>query len=47
MTTADLDATAAPAAVPHPHWRRHVAVFIGGQTVSLFGSMLVQYAVFW
>jgi DHA3 family macrolide efflux protein-like MFS transporter len=24
-----------------------VAVFIGGQTVSLLGSMLVQYAVFW
>jgi DHA3 family macrolide efflux protein-like MFS transporter len=32
---------------PNPHWRRHVAVFLGGQTVSLFGSMLVQYAVFW
>jgi MFS transporter, DHA3 family, macrolide efflux protein len=31
----------------HPHWRRHVVTFIGGQTVSLFGSMLVQYAVFW
>ncbi len=32
---------------PNPHWRRHVVTFIGGQTVSLFGSMLVQYAVFW
>jgi len=32
---------------PHPHWRRHVALFLGGQTVTLFGSMLVQYAVFW
>jgi DHA3 family macrolide efflux protein-like MFS transporter len=31
----------------HPRWRRHVATFLGGQTVSLFGSMLVQYAVFW
>jgi DHA3 family macrolide efflux protein-like MFS transporter len=30
-----------------PHWRRHVAFFLGGQTVTLFGSMLVQYAVFW
>jgi DHA3 family macrolide efflux protein-like MFS transporter len=39
--------TDAPAVVPHPHWRRHVATFIGGQTISLFGSMLVQYAVFW
>ncbi len=37
--------TAEPA--PNPHWRRHVVTFIGGQTVSLFGSMLVQYAVFW
>ena len=47
MTKADLDASAAPVDVPHPRWRRHVAVFIGGQTVTLFGSMLVQYAVFW
>ena len=30
-----------------PHWKRHVGAFLGGQTVSLFGSMLVQYAVFW
>jgi len=30
-----------------PHWRRKVILFLGGQTVSLFGSMLVQYAVFW
>ena len=44
---ADPDPTAAPVDVPHPRWRRHVAVFIGGQTVTLFGSMLVQYAVFW
>jgi MFS transporter, DHA3 family, macrolide efflux protein len=42
------DMPAAPAATaPHPHWRRHVSIFIGGQVVSLFGSMLVQYAVFW
>jgi DHA3 family macrolide efflux protein-like MFS transporter len=32
---------------PRPHWRRHVVTFLAGQTVSLFGSMLVQYAVFW
>ena len=31
----------------HPHWKRHVGAFLGGQTISLFGSMLVQYAVFW
>jgi DHA3 family macrolide efflux protein-like MFS transporter len=43
--TIELAERAAPA--PHPHWRRHVVTFIGGQTVSLFGSMLVQYAIFW
>jgi DHA3 family macrolide efflux protein-like MFS transporter len=31
----------------HQHWRRHVCLFLGGQAVTLFGSMLVQYAVFW
>lgn len=30
-----------------PHWRRDVIVFLSGQTISLFGSMLVQYAVMW
>ena len=30
-----------------PHWLRKVILFLSGQTVSLFGSMLVQYAVFW
>lgn len=30
-----------------PGWRRDVALFLTGQTVSLFGSMLVQYAVMW
>jgi DHA3 family macrolide efflux protein-like MFS transporter len=28
-------------------WRREVTVFLAGQTVSLFGSALVQYAVMW
>ncbi|MEK8228424.1 MFS transporter [Oerskovia sp. M15] len=28
-------------------WRRDATVFLGGQTVSLFGSMLVQYAIMW
>lgn len=30
-----------------PHWLRKTILFMSGQTVSLFGSMLVQYAVFW
>ncbi|MDA0634008.1 MFS transporter [Nonomuraea sp. MCN248] len=28
-------------------WRRNVALFLTGQTVSLFGSMVAQYAVMW
>ena len=30
-----------------PRWRRDVSLFLSGQTISLFGSMLVQYAVIW
>ncbi len=30
-----------------PGWRRDITLFLSGQTVSLFGSMLVQYAVMW
>ena len=36
----------APAAAP-AHWKRNVTLFLTGQTVSLFGSMIVQYAVMW
>lgn len=28
-------------------WKRHATLFIAGQTVSLLGSSLVQYAVLW
>lgn len=35
----------APAA--DPYWVRHVTLFLTGQTISLFGSSLVQYAVLW
>lgn len=38
---------AANAAADPAHWLRNVVLFLGGQTVSLFGSMLVQYTVFW
>jgi DHA3 family macrolide efflux protein-like MFS transporter len=41
-TPAAGDAPADPA-----HWLRNTVLFLSGQTVSLFGSMLVQYAVFW
>src|SRR5690606_27636214 len=30
-----------------PHWVRNATIFLGGQTASLFGSMLVQYAIMW
>ncbi|MDM8084526.1 MFS transporter [Cellulomonas cellasea] len=49
-TTIAVDG-AAPAPVPDeaekPQWRRDATLFLGGQTVSLFGSMLVQYAIMW
>lgn len=30
-----------------PHWLRHTTLFLSGQTISLFGSSLVQYAIVW
>ncbi|GAB2503148.1 MFS transporter [Promicromonospora xylanilytica] len=30
-----------------PHWKRNVALFLIGQTISLLGSMLVMFAVMW
>lgn len=39
--------TGRPGEPPDPGWVRRVALFLGGQTVSLFGSSLVQYAVMW
>ena len=42
---ADIDDdTSAPV---RPHWVRDTALFLSGQTVSLFGSSLVQYAILW
>lgn len=35
------------AASDPPHWLRNTVLFLSGQTASLFGSMLVQYTVFW
>ena len=34
-------------AVPIPRWKLNIGLFLTGQTVSLFGSMIVQYAVMW
>jgi len=30
-----------------PGWKKRVAIFMTGQTVSMFGSFLVQYAIMW
>jgi len=35
-----------PATANRP-WKRDIALFLGGQSVSMFGSMLVQYAIVW
>ncbi|WP_404431747.1 MFS transporter [Microbacterium lacus] len=44
----DENVTDASASASDPaHWLRKTVLFLSGQTVSLFGSMLVQYAVFW
>jgi DHA3 family macrolide efflux protein-like MFS transporter len=39
--------SAADAAIVAARWKRNATLFLSGQTVSLFGSMLVQYAVMW
>jgi DHA3 family macrolide efflux protein-like MFS transporter len=45
---ADVPAmSAADQAVVAARWKRNATLFLSGQTVSLFGSMLVQYAVMW
>jgi len=28
-------------------WKKNIILFLGGQTISLFGSALVQYAIMW
>lgn len=42
MTDTETETSAVP-----PHWKRNVTLFLSGQTVSLFGSMVVQYVVMW
>ncbi|RRJ67774.1 MFS transporter [Paenibacillus oralis] len=29
------------------HWKRNIVLFLSSQTISLFGSSLVQYAIMW
>ena len=47
MTEPTRDGRGRPPRPSDPGWRRDVTIFLTGQTVSLFGSMLVQYAVMW
>lgn len=41
VATSDLDVQ------PKANWKRTVTLFLGGQSVSMFGSMLVQYSIVW
>lgn len=34
-------------AVSFAHWKRKIVLFLSGQTISLFGSSLVQFAIIW
>ncbi|MBI1352195.1 MAG: MFS transporter [Actinomycetales bacterium] len=50
MSADDLapEADQAPVeAADRRHWVRHTTLFLSGQTVSLFGSSIVQYAILW
>src|SRR5690606_38512891 len=31
----------------HENWKRNIILFLSSQTISLFGSSLVQYAIMW
>ena len=35
------------ATIPQHHWKKNTVLFLSSQAVSLFGSMLVQYAILW
>lgn len=39
--------TGAEHAVSFTHWKRKTVLFLSGQTISLFGSSLVQFAIIW
>lgn len=36
-----------PAQEQMPGWKKRVAIFLTGQTITTFGSFLVQYAILW
>ncbi len=47
MTSTPDVSTPSGADADMPGWKQRVAVFLVGQTVSTFGSLLVQYALLW
>jgi DHA3 family macrolide efflux protein-like MFS transporter len=42
-----IEPTTSAGAIERPGWRRDTTVFLTSQTISLFGSSLVQYAIMW
>ncbi|MDR0396209.1 MAG: MFS transporter [Oscillospiraceae bacterium] len=42
-----MDNNGANAADPAKPWKLNVGLFVGGQALSTFGSMMVQYAIIW
>ena len=32
---------------PHSYWKKDITLFLSAQTISLFGSSIVQYAIIW
>jgi len=46
-STSYASETGSGAPAERPRWRREVTVFLTSQTISLFGSMLVQCAIMW
>lgn len=47
MSEKEQTQTEAPASESMPGWARRVTLFLSAQTISMFGSFLVQYAIFW
>lgn len=47
MTTPDDAAHTSPASLTTPGWVGKTTLFLSGQTISLLGSSLVQYAIMW
>lgn len=41
------DTNSATTISENPHWKRDTAIFLSSQTISMFGSMLVMYAIMW